>query len=425
MRTRNRRLTFLFSAAGLLAALCTAGAAAAAEEPDPVPAGDGATAANLREALGLGTLGIDLRYRLEWVDDAAFDKDALASTLRAALAYETGSLHGFFAGVTFETVTAIGNDELYNNLGAGDLGNGVTDRPVVADPAIVEVDHLFLGWRGPRGLGLKAGRFAYTLDNQRFIGIAPWRQNHRSYEALSFEIGSPSTLKARYAYLARAYFNTGANPELEGHLLHLSRALGPASASAYAYLLDWEAADRSALSSATYGLRVVGETELRPVDLLWFGEYARQLDHGDNPRDFSLDYAHLGLGVRRGPWTVQGAWELKDGNGTSAVQTPLGTNHGLNGFADKMVVTPPDGSHDFYVRVAMDLARWSWLVDYHDFRAARGGAELGTEVDLQARWAATGSLAFWLKVAHYMADTWSTDVTKVMLWTTWSFDTTF
>ena len=411
-------------AAALLAAFFAAGSAAAAETDSDTSAIE-ANVSNLGEALKQGVLGIDFRYRLEFVDSESVDKDAIASTLRGALTYETAPYRGFFAGVTFETVTAIGNDELYNNAGSGDLWNGVTDRPVVADPEIIEVDRLFFAYRGAYGLQVRAGRFAYTLDNQRFVGIAPWRQNYRSFEGVSFAIGNSQTVEAGYAYLRRVYYNTGASPGIDAHLLHLSRDLGPSSLSGYAYLLDWENETRAFLSSATYGARYTGGNSIGFTDLLYFAEYARQLDHGDNPRDFSLDYAHLGLGARTGPWTLQAAWELKDGDGTSAVQTPLGTNHGKNGFADRMVVTPPDGSHDYYVRLAMDDDRWAWLLDYHSFRAARGGDWLGTEIDALVRLSLADSLSLNLKVAHYMADTWLTDVTKVMVWASWFFDTSF
>lgn len=408
----------------LLATLAVAGAAAAS---DTTPAGDTdeAVVSNLRQALEEGLLSIDLRYRLESVDSGSFDKDALASTLRGALSYETAPLRGFSAGVTFETVTPIGNDKLYNNAGRGDLWNGVTDRPVVADPAIVEADEVYLAYRGRSGLELKAGRFGYILDNQRFVGIAPWRHNYRSYRGASFAVGTPDVLVARYAYVNRVYYNSGASPNLDGHLINLSRNLGPGSITAYGYLLDWNAEARAPLSSATYGLRYAGESPVGSSDFLYFAEYARQHDYGDNPRDFNLDYAHVGLGARRGSWTLRAAWELKDGDGVSAVQTPLGTNHGKNGFADRMVVTPPDGSHDAYVRLSMDRDRWAWLVDYHDFRAARGGDRLGTEIDGQARFLATKNLSLHLKVAHYMADSWLTDVTKVMVWASWSFATSF
>jgi hypothetical protein len=134
------------------------------------------------------------------------------------------------------------------------------------------------------------------------------------------------------------------------------------------------------------------------------------------------DLVGLGVGDRRGPWTLQVGWELKDGDGTSAVQTPLGTNHGKNGFADRLVVTPPDGSQDRYVRLRMDQKDWAWLVAYHDFQAARGGADLGRELDLQARYSSTERLSFHFKLARYWADTLSRDTTKVMLWASWRLD---
>jgi hypothetical protein len=373
----------------------------------------------------MGELGIDLRYRFEFVDAESFEKRAYASTLRGALSYETAGFHGFTAGVTFETVTAIGNDLLYNNAGTGSLWNGVTDRPVVADPALVEVDRVWVGYRGAYGLDLKVGRFAYTLDNQRFVGIAPWRQNHRSFDGASVAIGSASTLRASYAYLSQVHYNNGADPSLDAHLLHLSRDLGPGSLSAYGYLLDWESEDRPALSSATYGLRYAGRAQLDWADLPYFAEYARQLDYGNNPKQFGLDYGHLGLGVQRGSWTLLAAWELRDGDGTNSVQTPLGTNHGKNGFADRMVVNPPTGSHDRYVRLSFERPRWSWLVAYHDFDAARGGDNLGRELDMVAGYAVSDPLRVFLKVARYEADTWRTDVTKIMLWASWRFDTSF
>ncbi len=411
-------------AAVLLVVVFATGAVAAGEPARRSHASD-PTSDNLRRALAEGVLAVDLRYRLEFVDDAAFEKNALASTLRGALTYETASFRGFFAGVTFETVTAIGNDQLYDNLGSGSLSNGVTNRPIVADPEIVEADRIFLAYRGAHGLEIQVGRFDYTLDNQRFIGTAPWRQNHRSFSGANFAIGSPNTLEAKYAYLGRVYYNNGASPDIDAHLINLSRDLGPGLASAYTYLLDWGSSDRAALSSATYGLRFDGETATRTVNLLYFAEYARQIDYGNNPSNFDLAYAHLGFGIRRGVWVLRAAWELKDGNGANAVQTPLGTNHGKNGFADRLVITPPEGSEDRYIQISMDRKSWAWSAAYHDFRAALGGERLGTEVDIVARYTPTDPLSLFVKVARFNADTLSTDVTKAMIWASFRFDTTF
>jgi len=48
-----------------------------------------------------------------------------------------------FKGLNFyieaENVSVIGDDQLYNNVGAGEKNNGVSDRPVVADPALTAI----------------------------------------------------------------------------------------------------------------------------------------------------------------------------------------------------------------------------------------------------------------------------------------------
>jgi hypothetical protein len=104
------------------------------------------------------------------------------------------------------------------------------------------------------------------------------------------------------------------------------------------------------------------------------------------------------------------------------VQTPLGTNHGKNGFADRMVVNPPEGSVDRYVRLSMDRQKVSWMLAYHDFQASVGDATLGTEVDFQIRYSVLPKLSLHLKTAQYWAETYRTDVAKVMVWASWRWD---
>ena len=363
-------------AAALLATLAVASAAVASDGAGPAPS-DTMSADTAADALTGGRLDVDFRLRTELVDQDPFTEDALATTLRTELSYETLSFRGFFAGMTLESVTPIGSDTTYDNGGAGRRANGVRDRPVIADPEITELDRLYVGYGGHHGFDLKIGRMGLVFDDQRFVGLAGWRQNRRSFEAAQVGIGSDSTLRAKYAFLNRVHYNSGASPKLEGHLMHLARDLGFVRAAAYAYLLDWDDVDRHRLSSATYGLRVTGEADLQPYDLRYFGEYAQQHDTADNPESFELDYAHAGLTLARAGWSLQVAWELKDGNGVSAVQTPIGSNFGMNGFADQLVVTPPEGSHDLYLRLRRQTNRWSWLVGYHDLPGSPRRAPAG------------------------------------------------
>ena len=60
-------------------------------------------------------------------------------------------------------------------------------------------------------------------------------------------------------------------------------------------------------------------------------------------------------------------------------------------------------------------------VVYHDFRADTGGADYGTETDAVVSWRAPWDQTFAFKAAAYDADTFSSDVSKLWVWTAWGF----
>jgi hypothetical protein len=89
---------------------------------------------------------------------------------------------------------------------------------------------------------------------------------------------------------------------------------------------------------------------------------------------------------------VKADYELLEGNGTSAFQTPLGTNHAFQGWADRFLITPADGIEALYGTVAASVYGPSLVVVYHDFSADNDGYDYGTEWDAQL------SKTFW---EHY------------------------
>jgi hypothetical protein len=112
------------------AARATAPAVTQTLEPAAAPSVPGTPAPNSFEsALIDGKAHIDFRYRFETVDQDGFGDDAYASTLRTHLNYLTGDWHGFTAFAEAANVSILGQYDLYNST-----TNGVTDRPVVADP---------------------------------------------------------------------------------------------------------------------------------------------------------------------------------------------------------------------------------------------------------------------------------------------------
>jgi len=105
-----------------------------AEDPDEAKPKE-----SLVEALQGGQVAVNLRYRYEFVDQDNFDAKAHASTLRTTLAYRTKAFKGFGIYLQAENVTDVGAGDEHNNLGFGDRSNGVTSRPVIADPPGTEM----------------------------------------------------------------------------------------------------------------------------------------------------------------------------------------------------------------------------------------------------------------------------------------------
>ena len=117
-----------------------------------LPSAADETADNLLDAITKGTFSLNLRYRYEDVDQTGFDDRGKASTLRTMAGYRTRWWKGIEAYLEFEDVHNLGLSNDHNNAGAGSLWNGVTDRPVIPDPALTEFNQAYLGWRPLRSL---------------------------------------------------------------------------------------------------------------------------------------------------------------------------------------------------------------------------------------------------------------------------------
>ncbi len=166
-QTQKPRLTFV------LLAILTVAAFPQASAEDPPSLGDAVTK---------GKLSLNLRYRYEGVDQTGFEENGQASTLRTTLGYRTLSWNRLAAMIEFENVVNVGLSNDHNNLGAGSLWNGVTDRPVIPDPPITEINQVYLDWKPVDSLLIRGGRQEIVIDNSRFIGNVGWRQNHQTFD---------------------------------------------------------------------------------------------------------------------------------------------------------------------------------------------------------------------------------------------------
>lgn len=375
-------------------------------------------------ALTKGTFSFGLRYRYEQVDQDRFADPGRASTLRTTLGYRTGWWYGLAAFLQIEDVHDLGLSGEHDNLGAGSLANGVTDRPVIADPEITEFNQAYLDWRPIETLVLRGGLHEITLGNQRFVGNVGWRQNHQSFEAARVDFTGLADTTLTYAYVSRVHRINGGSDPMGSHLAELEHAFSRVGTlRAYGYLLDYDDRDRAGLSTLTWGASLAGAPRLSDrLTLPYRAEVAHQTDAGDNPAEVDAGYWRLDLGLATGVFTVAAGYEVLEGDPRDgAFSTPVATLHGFNGWADKFLSTPAHGLEDLFLTAGAKLGRVSLEAVYHDFSASSGGASWGDELDLLAVYTAPWKQKIGLKAALYDADEWATDTDKVWIWTEWGF----
>lgn len=396
-------------------------------------AASSAAAEDFWRAVTGGKPDLYMRYRFEHADDGQQPvlDDAYANTLRTAVGYSTGLFHGFGVYGQVEDVRSFGHAQ-YNDGGS----NGLVSRAVIVDPQDTEVQQANLRYRGLPRTQIWAGRQEIehrAAPLHRYVGNILWRQNWQSFDGVRAVNESLPATKVDYAYVwnvNRIFGEDNPLPDrddfrLDGHLINITyRGIPFSTLEPYAYLLDFDNAllGNRVLSTATYGARLQGAYDViaYAAKLLYTVEFAHQQDYGsDNPVELSVNYRLGELGVTKliaHPWleavTVKVSYEVLGGDGSTAVgsarvgrafQTPLGTNHAFQGWADRFLTTPADGIVDLYGTVAIKVLGANAMLMYHDFNADHGDYDYGGEWDAQLTRSFGEHYLFGIKYARYEA----------------------
>jgi hypothetical protein len=404
-----------------------------------------ARADDLWQALTGGKPDLYLRYRFENVEDGQTPalKDAYASTLRTALGYSTGLYHDFGAYVQLEDVRVIGND-LYNDGGT----NGVTNRAIVVDPDGTELQQANLRYRGLPKTTLTMGR--QEIEHRqaplhRYVGNILWRQNWQSFDAFRAISQSLPAVKIDYAYIWNVNRIFGqdnkiadrANYRMDSQAVDITyTGFTWGTFEPYAYLLDFDSnvPATQVMTTATYGLRFSGAYDIvtQAAKILYTGELAHQEGWRGNPVKVDENYYLGELGVTKllsnpviESITIKGSYEVLEGSGPATVtigktkttvpiafQTPLGTNHAFQGWADRFLITPKDGVNDLFGTFAAKVYGANLAVIYHDFSSNNIDYDYGTEWDLQLTRTFNEHYTFGLKYADYNADQNKTNLAR-------------
>jgi alginate export protein len=404
-----------------LLGLATGVNASAQDDTSPVLQTEDKAELTLAEALAAGTSWVKLRLRFENVDQQSFAKDANSFTLRTLLGYETAAWNEFSLLIEAEDVSEIGAATFNNTY------NGVTDRPVVADPDGTEVNQAYVQYSGLEDTVLRAGRQRIILNDARFVGNVGWRQNEQTFDAWSAKSEAIEGLDIFYAHITNAnrIFGDGSpigNAAMASNLLHLGHDFGDIG-RLEAFLYDLDYTDQPSGSTRTVGASFIGRRDLENVGLLYRIVTANQTDANDNPNQIDAGYLQLEGGVEASGITIKIGQELLEGSGSPGDRftTPLATLHGWNGWADMFLNTPDAGLEDTYVSIGGNWRGTNLLAVWHDFGSDAGSVDYGTELDLRATRKLSNGIVCGLKYADYSADSFGEDTTKGWFWLAYSF----
>lgn len=206
---------------------------------------------------------------------------------------------------------------------------------------------------------------------------------------------------------------------MHSHLLNVHYGgLGFAKIEGYSYLLDVDSVTAQRFSTATLGLRVQGDQVLTAKTKLNYAvEAANQRDYADNPNDINVNYfaGELGLsqaigGLIESVGVKLSIEQLGGKGGVQSFQTPLGTNHAFQGFADRFLITPGDGIRDIFATISAKVAGAQFSTSYHVLHADRDGYRYGAEWDVLVERAFAKRFLAGVKYADYRADrnSWNT-----------------
>lgn len=393
----------------------------AAAAGNPVLAAD-----TFSEMFTHGKAGVSFRYRLEYVDQDSFSKEALASTLRGRLNFKTDDWKGLGAFIEFDYIADIFADDY--NAGAGNTPDKVA-YPVVADPTGSDLNQAFLQWKNSGGALLRGGRQRIIYDNDRFVGNVGWRQNEQTFDAAYFQQKTASELDFQLAYVwqvKRIFGDDVPAGSNEGNfwLANLAQSFKDVGKlSAYVYAMDND--DVASFSTVTYGSRFVGTHKMTSSTLGYALEYAHQTDAYDNPVDYSADYYRVDLSLTVAGFTPYVGFESlagDDARSGASLRTPLATLHAFNGWADMFLNTPDAGLNDVFGGVKGTLGSWNWDVLYHDFEAESGSAGFGQEIDAAISRKFADHFAILFKAARFDADSGAPYPDTTKLWMQLSAD---
>lgn len=422
----------------------------------PVYSEEVATAApeTLLDAIKQGKPMTSFRLRYENLNQEAYQSTVPnakkldtgeAFTLRSLIGWQTAPFKDLSFAAQLTDVHEFNND--FNDRRNNVAEPGKSAYPNIVDPGYTDVNQLYIDWTGIQDTKLRLGRQQLNLDNVRFIGDIGFRQNMQVFDGVSVlnksivdvEIfaahfskvrqittklrdGNIDIVNAKYkispteSLIGYGYFvdvenlgQNGGNPAAIATAAQGGNGLGGSSdAAVSATNINPTQTDAS---SKTFGVRLDGAHKVNDDwRVLYTAEYAKQNDYRSGNPLIDAHYFKLGGGAAYGVWSVRLDHEkLSSNDGKYAFQTPLGTNHLFQGWADVFLTTPRQGMEDTFISIAGNIAKAKLQAEYHVFKSdekyqslnGRLADKYGTELDLSVSYSFSKELLGKVEYARF------------------------
>lgn len=398
----------LIAASTMLALASLSGQAYAEDEAD--------TEYTLLDSIKQGKPLTNFRLRYENIDQEAYQPAPNANkkldttealTLRSLIGWQTAPFHNFSFAAQITDVHEF--NHAFNDRRDNLSEPGKANYANIVDPSYTDVNQLFMDWTGIKNTKLRLGRQQLNLDNVRFIGDIGFRQNMQVFDGISVANKSITDVDIFAAHFSKvrqintrlrdgnmdivnAKYRISPSESLVGYgyfidVANLSQNNGtPTAASTAAQGGNGLGASQDLVktattdaSSKTFGLRLDGVRKVNDDwKVLYTAEYAKQDDYrGGNPL-IDAHYFKLGGGAMYDVWSLRLDHEkLSSNHGKYAFQTPLGTNHLFQGWADQFLVTPRQGIEDTFITFAGSIQKAKIYAEYHVFKADEKFQTLG------------------------------------------------
>lgn len=165
-------------------------------------------------------------------------------------------------------------------------------------------------------------------------------------------------------------------------------------------------------SSLTWGAKASGKVQARDFRFDYAANAAQRSEYGSSLFDYDPGFMSAEATVTHGSLSARLAYDQLEGNGMRSFSTPLGSLHAFGGWSDAFISngakTTVDGLRDANATLTWNTGvEWDHLSNlvftarYHDFKAERTGASLGSELDLVVTGNVTPQLSWLVKFADY------------------------